>query len=76
MTMNEHDPNDIEATGPQGAEGGRGGGQNANVNQSPSERPYGDAGNLYEIPRIRPEDPPLRRWWTDDEPQQDSGSPE
>lgn len=37
-------------------------------------RPYGDAGNLYEIPRVRPEDPPLRRWWTDDEPQQGGNS--
>ena len=40
-----------------------------NPENSHSDRPYGDAGNLYEIPRIRPEDPPLRRWWTDDEPQ-------
>lgn len=74
MTMSEYDPNDIEMAGPQGPEGTRGGGQD--INQSPSERPYGDAGNLYEIPRIRPEDPPLRRWWTDDETQQNDGSPE
>lgn len=30
-------------------------------------RPYSDTGNLYEIPPVRPDDPPLREWWIDDE---------
>lgn len=33
------------------------------------ERPYNDASNLYNIPQVRPDDPPMRRWWIDDEPQ-------
>ncbi|MBX3401732.1 MAG: hypothetical protein KF873_23635 [Gemmataceae bacterium] len=45
---------------------------NTETNQS-AGRPYADAGNLYEIPRIRPDDPPMRKWWIDDEPQQDEG---
>jgi len=40
----------------------------------PAQHPYGDAGNLYEIPRTRPDDPPMRRWWTDDESQQDGSN--
>jgi hypothetical protein len=47
--------------------------RNPNVNQ-PGDRPYGDADNLYEIPRVRSDDPPIRHWWTDDEPQQDGSS--
>lgn len=31
-----------------------------------SRRPFDDAGELYEIPRTRPEDPPYRNWWTGD----------
>ncbi|MBX3518734.1 MAG: hypothetical protein KF835_01835 [Xanthobacteraceae bacterium] len=67
---------EIEASGPQAPEGGRESSRDPNVNQPPEERPYGDASNLYEIPRIRPDDPPMRKWWTDDEPQRESGSPE
>lgn len=48
---------------------------NPDVNQ-PVQRPFRDADNLYEIPRIRPEDPPMRRWWTDDEPPQDGSGPQ
>ncbi len=48
-------------------------GNNPDVNQ-PVQRPFRDAGNLYEIPRVRPEDPPMRQWWTDDEPPQNNGS--
>jgi hypothetical protein len=47
--------------------------QNPDVNQAPT-RPYADRENLNEIPRVRPDDPPMRKWWTDDEPQQDRGS--
>lgn len=72
MKMTEHDPNDIEMSGPDVQNSRRDEGHNPEVNQ-PGERPYGNAGNLYEIPRIRPEDPPMRRWWTDDEPQQEGG---
>jgi len=71
MTMIDHDPNEIEATGPDSRDDGRNNGQNTETNQ-PVDRPYSDASNLYEIPRVRSDDPPLRNWWTDDEPQQDS----
>jgi hypothetical protein len=72
--VTEHDPNEVNAAGPDSQDDGRSNGQNTDTNQS-VERPYGDAGNLYEIPRIRQDDPPMRRWWIDDEPQQDgSGS--
>lgn len=62
------DPNDIETSGSRNERSGDNG-SNADMNQS-NDRPYGDAGNLYEIPRTRPEDPPMRQWWTDDEPHQ------
>lgn len=51
------------------------GNHNLDMNQ-PVQRPFRDADNLYEIPRIRPEDPPMRRWWTDDEPSQHGSGPE
>jgi hypothetical protein len=75
MTMMiEQDPNDIQATGPDSPDESRNSGRNQDESQR-SDRPYGDAGNLYEIPRPRSDDPPIRHWWTDDEPQQDgSGS--
>jgi hypothetical protein len=41
---------------------------NPETNQS-VERPFGDANNLYGIPRVRQDDPPMRHWWMDDEPQ-------
>jgi hypothetical protein len=64
----DEEMNQNQATAPDASSERRENGPNSETNHS-SERPYGDAGNLYEIPRIRPEDPPLRRWWTDDEPQ-------
>jgi hypothetical protein len=30
-------------------------------------RPFEDSTALKSIPRVRPEDPPYRRWWVDDE---------
>lgn len=76
MTMTDQDPNEFIATGPDSPNDRRDTGGNPETNQ-PAERPYSDAGNLYEIPRIRSDDPPIRHWWTDDEPHQDgSGSPQ
>lgn len=74
--MNEHDPDEMNAPSSQASPNERpDSGQNGETDQAPSDRPYGDAGNLYEIPRIRPDDPPMRNWWIDDEPRQDgSGS--
>lgn len=67
MTMYD-DPNEIEAAGSRGER--HNGSQNGNVNQ-PAERPFRDTGSLNEIPRVRPDDPPLRRWWwIDEEPRQ------
>lgn len=66
--MMKHDPNEIQATAPEAPNGGRDDSRNSEVNQ-PVERPYGDAGSLYEIPHVRPDDPPMRRWWIDDEQQ-------
>lgn len=43
----------------------RRGGESSDTNPSP--RPFSDSGNLYDIPRPHPEDPPLRHWWVDDE---------
>ncbi len=70
--MKDQDPNDIDAASRQSPNDRRDSASNPEVNQ-PAGRPYGDAGNLYEIPRVRPDDPPMRHWWTDDEPQQESG---
>lgn len=70
--MSEHDPNEINSAGSRGPNGPRDGDSNPSA-----ERPYGDAGNLYEIPRVRPDDPPMRQWWIDDEAQQGgNGAPE
>ncbi len=62
-------------TGNHNSSNGERGNGNPDVNQ-PVHRPFRDAGNLYEIPRIRPEDPPMRRWWTDDEPPHDGSGPQ
>lgn len=66
--MAEIDPNEITATGPDSPHDRRDNGRNSETNR-PTQYPYGDTGNLYEIPRIRPEDPPMRKWWIDDEQQ-------
>lgn len=72
--MNENDLNEFNASAPPSPNERPEGNQNSETNQ-PAERPYGDAGNLYEIPGVRPDDPPMRNWWTDDEPRQErSGS--
>ncbi len=71
-SMTSIDPNEMNTTG--GADNSN---RHTSGGQSQSgeiDRPYGDAGNLYEIPRVRPDDPPLRRWWIDDEPQNDNSS--
>lgn len=74
--MSEHDPNEISNAGSGNPGDPRDSGRNSKSDR-PGDRPYGDAGSLYEIPRIRPDDPPMRNWWIDDEPQQNgSGSPE
>ncbi len=74
--MTEHDPNEMNSSGRDANPDRREDGQGPDGIQ-PAHRPYGDAGNLYEIPRVRPDDPPMRNWWVDDEPQQDgSGSPQ
>ena len=71
--MSEHDPNEMEATGPESRVDRGDFDRNPELNQ-PADRPYGDAGNLYEIPHVRQDDPPLRRWWIEDEPQEDGDS--
>jgi len=72
--MKNEQENQIAAIGPDSLNERRDNPQNPDVNQ-PVEHPYSDSGNLYEIPRVRLDDPPLRHWWMDDEPQQDgSGS--
>jgi len=72
--MSEHDPNELNNASSRGANVPQ---DERNPDANPSDRPYGDAGNLYEIPRIRPDDPPMRQWWIDDEPQQNgTGSQE
>lgn len=58
-------PEDLEANSPNN---GRDNQDNART-QQPTDRPYGDAGNLYEIPRVRSDDPPMRNWWIDDDNQ-------
>lgn len=73
--MSEHDPNEMNNAGSRSPNGLQDGGRNPETNQS-VDRPYGDAGNLYEIPRVRPDDPPMRQWWIDDETQHNDGSPE
>lgn len=66
--------NESEATGSDSPYERRESISNSEVNQ-PYNRPYGDAENLYEIPGVRHDDPPMRHWWMDDEPKQDdSGS--
>jgi hypothetical protein len=72
--MADIEPNELNMAGPDSRNERRDNAQNPDTNQS-VDRPYGDAGNLYEIPRVRSDDPPMRNWWIDDEPQQDgSGS--
>lgn len=74
--MAEHDPNKMSNAG-SGSDNRQRNASRSVETDRPVNRPYGDAGNLYEIPSIRPDDPPMRKWWTDDEPQQNgSGSPE
>ena len=71
--MTDQDPNEMHVTGPESQQSdSRNSGHSSEINQ-PVERPYGDAGNLYEIPRVRNDDPPMRKWWIDDEGQQDGG---
>ena len=70
--MTKHHPNELEAASLDSPNDRRDNLQNPDVNH-PIERPYGDTEILYEIPRVRPDDPPMRKWWTDDEPQ-DRGS--
>jgi hypothetical protein len=65
MTVTENDPNEISANAPNESQD-----SGANGNR-PAAGPYADAGNLYEIPRVRQDDPPMRNWWIDDEPQQE-----
>jgi hypothetical protein len=66
--------NEHNAFGPDSSDERRNNGSNPETNQ-PVDRPYGDAGNLYEIPRVRQDDPPMRRWWwIDDEQREDGGS--
>lgn len=72
--MTDSDPNEFNATGPDVLNDRHDNAGSPETNQ-PAQRPYSDASHLYEIPRVRPDDPPMRRWWTDDEPRQDgSGS--
>jgi hypothetical protein len=56
--------NELDASGPGLSMGRRG--QNRNE-RNESRRPYADIENLYEIPPVRADDPPLRDWWIDDE---------
>ena len=73
--MIDHDPNEIEATGRHSRTDRRDSGRDPEINQ-PVERPYGDADNLYEIPRVRADDPPMRAWWWDEDPHQDDSGPQ
>lgn len=68
--MIKHSSHDMNAAGPDSPNNRRDNALNPDLNQ-PIGRPYSDVDNLYEIPRVRPDDPPMRRWWIDDEPQYD-----
>jgi hypothetical protein len=57
------DPNEMNSAGPESRSERRDRGGNGE-NQP---RPFGDVEILYEIPRARPEDPPMRDWWIDEE---------
>jgi hypothetical protein len=57
------DPNELTSAGPELPPERRDHGGTGETNQ----RPFGDTGMLYEIPRPRPEDPPMRDWWIVDE---------
>jgi hypothetical protein len=50
---------------------GHGGSRNFQHEQNGTDRgerrPFGDALELYDIPKTRPEDPPMRRWWFEDD---------
>lgn len=73
--MTDHNQNEIAAHGPDSQSEGRSNGGSSETNQ-PVDRPYGDAGNLYEIPRVRHDDPPMRKWWIDDESQHGGNGPQ
>lgn len=75
MTMTDHDPNELKTAGPDVPGDRRDNAGTAETSQ-PYERPFGDAGNLYKIPRPRPDDPPMRPWWIDDEPHQGGNGPQ
>ena len=64
--MTDMDPNDVEMSDAGSQSEWRDNGQSSTGR---GERPYGNAGNLYEIPRVRPDDPPKRDWWMDDDEQ-------
>lgn len=67
--MDEHNPNEVSDR-----RGRQDDGRDYEINP-PIRRPYDDISDLYDIPPVRPDDPPLRHWWVDDEPQQNgSGS--
>ncbi len=71
--MTDRNLHETKAIGPDSPAGRRNEGRGSATSE-PTNRPYSDAGNLYEIPRIRPEDPPMRKWWTDDEPRPEDGA--
>jgi hypothetical protein len=73
--MTERDPSEMAVTGPVRPQDHEDNGRNPYGSRQ-DEYPYGDAGNLYEIPRVRPDDPPMRHWWMDDEPRQDGSGPQ
>ena len=63
--MTIFDPNELSSSDPDSPSSRRGNGQNGESDRTP--RPFGDIDNLFEIPRVQPDDPPLREWWIDDE---------
>lgn len=75
MTMTDHDPNELNTAGPD-VSGDRLDNAGTTETSQTYQRPFGDVGNLYEIPRPRPDDPPMRPWWIDDEPYQGGNGPQ
>jgi hypothetical protein len=59
------DPNELSSAGTESFSERRDHRENGEANQVP--RPFGDSRYLYEIPHPRPEDPPLRDWWIDED---------